>query len=375
MTQLATATANASGAATFSFQGPPTGFSWAATVSVPGVPGRATGKIVVAGFPVAPIYGGGPVGPIPVPSRQVLTIAMNGLTVGQSYLAILAYSVFRGTAPPSTIQPSALSAPMPSTSPYTYGGRQTGNVTISGTVTLTKPMYAARLVVPAGAVLVTHGYPVFAATGATVTGTITARGKDGATGGTGAPGGLYHGGGAGGEETGSGTPTPGTSPTAATYEGGAGGAGYTGGTIHGATGGTTTPGYTYPPTFTEVRSGTLSGGGGGGGCTQKHSTTVVAARGGGGGGVIVLAARTLAGGGTITAQGGNGQANATLSLNIHAAAGGAGGGLVLVFCTTSSFQGTATAAGGTGATISGGPTVGKKAADGSAGLVQVLQAQ
>ena len=267
-----------------------------------------------------------------------------------------------------------------------YGTGADGDVTVTGTVTLTRDMNYRNLTMSAASILNTGGFRVFVSGVLTGTGSILNTGGAGAasaTAGTAATAGWYGGGttgGAGGTAAGN----AGTAHTAGRGVGSTGGAGGTGsggaagaaGTISAVTAATwgaappniatgTSPlslflGRVHSTTIAPIQGGTGGGGGGGDGTAGGG--------GGGGGGVCVVFSRDASGfTGTVGAQGGNG---GSPTAGNRGGGGGGGGGLAALVTSTSTSA-TVNANGGTGGTGFGTGTAGTAGTVGVAMLVTV----
>lgn len=269
-----------------------------------------------------------------------------------------------------------------------FGDGSDGDVTITGTVTLSREMLYNNLTVASGAVLDTANYRVW------VRGTLTNYGVihcDGYSANSryGAPRreaymtfGRSGKGGAGGTGAGS--------AGGFTYvlEGGLGGRGGSGGSGSAGAGGSS-PAGGYPSGFPRLRTlfdlmmmcfirhrgltddypwgdvwcvdGGCGGGGGGGDGTNYGGG------GGGGGGIVWIAARKIINNGTIRARGGNGY-SPTVG-NCGGGGGGGGGGIVLIY-REKSGTGTCDVSGGLGGFGCGTGTAG---ANGQPGVVREFQ--
>jgi hypothetical protein len=230
--------------------------------------------------------------------------------------------------------------------PAWLGDGSDGDVTISGTVTLTRDMLYSSLTVPSGAVVATAGFRIRCTGTITLDGSITNNGTDGAVsgGGLGAPAGTLPGGGNGGftNNSGSGTAAAGFQSGLCLYGGGLGQSVLA---INGATAaqgggnGSDTPTPTIFPTISQMVSGAI--GGGGGGAAYSNISDEVS-NGGGGGGPILILCNEFTGSGALASIGGSGYCEST------GAAGGGGSGNVIVVCFTQSFTGNINVLGGTG---------------------------
>ena len=334
----------ANGTCTVNKDGPPAGYVDNLTFSFPTAPVGATFQLTVSNMVCAIWSGPTPWGPLMISNNESISIYCTGLSPGVVYNGIMAGSRssvddIPASAPafgPTTVAIVNLGTSSVSTSPaFSLGTGGDGNVTLTAGATLTRPMNYASLVVNAGVLLASGGYPIFCTGTVTVNGQIDNSGGNGSTTASAAPGatGTLGGGGlpgGGGPPGGTGT-VNGGSPPAAVVEGGKGG-----NVGSGDTGGSTTG---WPPSLTAANlSATFSGGGGGanaGGAGYYGA--------GAGAGVVLICCAALAGSGTITANGGN------ASTSVPDYCGGGGGGVVLV-CTFSagSFTGSLSASGGTG---------------------------
>jgi len=295
-----------------------------------------------------------------------------------------------------------------------FGDGSDGNVTITGTVTLTRDMFYDNLIVTG--TLNTDGYRVFVRDTISGVGTVTnsntnngGGGAAGATsgGGGGGAGGTLRGSGiwkgvagvAGGQGN-DGTPRPTTPASGANGDrggngasGGAGGLGWVGeaGGLAGVVGTNTTTRRTYDVfgalhfTFYSAAA-TLaqhslvgSSGGGGGSGRDNESSGGGGGGSGGSGGVILIFAARWTGTFTISSIGGNGGNGGNGHVSISVASGGGGGGAggaggVVVFVYgVKTWTGSFTLTGGTGGTggLSGGSgsvTAGVNGANGSTGV-------
>ena len=270
--------------------------------------------------------------------------------------------------------------------PNIFGTGDDGNVTISGTVTMTRDMVYENLTIPTGAVLITGGYRIYVKNTLINRGTIK---HDG----TNASGITFGGGGVGYT-----LPKGGDGASGRTDTGnGANGTGFGAALQSGNNGGGYGGGYTFPPGPTGGNGGsatnvlsslysmnnigialaatitTTSGvlgigpGGGGGSGANNSGVSTSSGGGGGGGGFILIAAKQIDYlGGTISAIGGNG-GNKT-GAGDAAGGGGGGGGMIVLLCMTV-VRGTDIVTGGTAGTGTGESTV---ANAGNPGLVIVV---
>lgn len=268
-----------------------------------------------------------------------------------------------------------------------YGTGQDGAHTVVGTETLTYDAQYTTLVVPAGAILQTDGFRIYATVSVEVEpgGTIRHNGTTATgTGGAGGANGNSLTGGANGGSGSTGTGANGSSAAnqplgmpANTSNGGNGGAALNAG----GTGGTTTfasaSGNPYFYTFLAIRNrmgmttgasgvgtspvSTGCGGGGGGGSGAGNS----GGGGGGGAGTIAIIAPLITNNGAIEARGGNGAPGQ--SGNSGGGGGGGGGRVVIV----GDLVGTAPdVSGGTGGAGLG---TGNAGANGNDGYVITVQ--
>ena len=251
-----------------------------------------------------------------------------------------------------------------------WGDGLDGDVTVSTTKTLDRPMYYHNLTVTATGRIKTNGYPIYVSGVLSIAagGQIDANGEDGADG-SGAAGGA---GGAGGG---------GTSARPLLSRGGAGGAGGTSGGSGAPAGAGGAAGPGLHPTLQPILNLSGCGGGGGGyigsasGATDAVAgtsvlgaaggageTTVVVSQasdaggggGGGGAGVVLIFARTIENAGSILANGGAGGDGAAGPAENAGGGGGGGGGAVFLFFTIDGGLGTIDAAGGLGGLPAGG---------------------
>ena len=274
-----------------------------------------------------------------------------------------------------------------------YGFGFDGDVTISGTVTLTRNMQYNNLIITATGRLKPAGFRVCVKGALTIDvgGSIDDDGPANPTQGTtgaglasrGIYGPLATAGRDGVSITGNGSPVVSGVANASLNSagvlpiGGAGGA--SGGGQTGGTAGT----ITVPPTpqdwalnsilnmGRQIGPGTFGGGSGGGsgGCNTTGGTCTSGAGGCGAGAVMVYAA-TLTNNGRISANGTNG-GNATITGTANGGGGGGGGGgLVFLQTSTSTGTGTVQALGGAGG--AGGGTLGVAGNAGTTGCVVVL---
>lgn len=285
-----------------------------------------------------------------------------------------------------------------------FGDGSDGNVTISGSVTLTRDMYYNNLTISAGAVLITASFRIFVAGTLDITaapaGSIIRNGSNGSTATTGTGGGAGSGnslgslassgsgGGGGAGNTGAGS--GGTQPANYTGNGGQGTGGANGGSGSSGSGGsggtagtqTTLPIHRWAVEFlraTTAIGGGSGGGGGGGGGGNGTSTG-----GGGGGGAagaafIFISANVINRGGstaanTVQVNGGTGGGGAvgqgaTACGGGGGGAGGAGGWIYLAYGSLSGSTATnvLSASGGAGGNGGNGTTTGNGGTGGSSG--------
>lgn len=253
--------------------------------------------------------------------------------------------------------------------PNVFGTGVGGDVTISGTVTLTGEVSYRNLTILAGGILITNGVRVLVSNKLVNNGTIHNDGAaaSGMTAGAAAPAWTEYNGGAGG--TGRNTVGNGAVGTVCNSKfddshmlggsapGAAGGSGGFGGNATNSSGGEDVR--ASLSNIVNLFSGSIpfQGGvlnicGGSGGGSGGLGTGGVGASGGGGGGggVVFISARILVNNGVIRANGGAG-ANATGSGNIGGGSGGGGGMIILI--GTVIIQGTLTANGGAEGTSTG----------------------
>lgn len=266
------------------------------------------------------------------------------------------------------------------TSAIWFGDGSDGNVTISGTVTLTRDMFYDNLTVPAGQTVDVRNYRIFVRNTLDLAGTIHCDGMAGEpNGGWGSiPGaGFYNAnGGAQGANGVSGTTGSNASWPGSTVRlggaGGAGGAGASGAGGSGASGGNTLDQHIggaqgWRNLFALLygrKAGECLGGGGGGG--QGGSDGGLASGGGAGAGVCVVVARRVTGSGVVRAAGG---AGGTSTTGNRGGGGGGGGGVAVLATGSTSTTITASAAGGAGGNPSG---TGAAGSAGSVGRTLIL---
>lgn len=255
-----------------------------------------------------------------------------------------------------------------------FGNGVDGDVTISGTTTLTREMYYNNLTVNTGQILNTAGFRIYVKGTFTLTGTGSVQCKGGNGGnGTGSVGGggvggtapyttqrfpfqpVPGGGGDGGATGGAGTANGGASPAgqaiALSLAGTTNypiqlyvGAGATGGGGHGAT---PTAGLAGTPTY--IFYGAV--GKAGGTATGAASAALGGGGGGAGGGCMVIYAKTISGSGSFSVVGGTGGNGMTSSTTYSGnGSGGNGGSVTVYYRTQSSWTGTLVATGGSAGT-------------------------
>lgn len=294
---------------------------------------------------------------------------------------------------------------------FYYGDGSDGNVTITGTTTLTRDMYYDTLTIASGGILETAMFKVFAKTAINIQsgGKIRCNGRNGnnATGQAGAAttGALYSGtlGGIAGSvgadgSTGTNVGTlagssANASPTFVSGIAGGGGAGGNGASSLGGAGSTNTnTGYReiktayhfnlFPITNQVIGGGTgiyivlqsiRGAGGGGGGAGQ-------AGGGGGGaaerGGIVFLCSPSITHNGTIECIGGNGGNGANAVGTNAGGGGGAGGGtggFIVTLSETFTGSGTYNVSGGSAGTGGSGTGTGTAGSAGTAGLAGAIR--
>lgn len=255
-----------------------------------------------------------------------------------------------------------------------FGDGSDGNLTVSGTTTITTDKNYDTLIVQSGGILIVAGARVRCKTLCQVDagGIIHADGGAGAAAGTAGTAtaqgmlGLPSAGGAGGTAAGS------AGVTVASGSGGAGGAGGLGASGAGGAAGSFSSllgnfgttgrgvefvmlGHVYVNGFVASAKGGAGGGGGGGDGTAGGG-------GGAGGGVFTLAAKSLTNAGSIRANGGAGGSPAAGN---RGGGGGGGGGWIGLIYNTKSGAGTITCTGGTGGTKQGTGVNGTNGSDGT----------
>lgn len=213
--------------------------------------------------------------------------------------------------------------------PYGYG--TDSNVTIAGTVTLTRDMFYSNLTINAGAVLNTAGFRVFVRDTCTINsgGIIQNNGSagSGSAAGAGAPAATLGGGGSGASGLVNSSVAGTNIVDALGGNGGQGGSGGTGGmaTAVASTNGGPDIIKTFPNAIQgrQLAGGVIRGGAGGG--SGLGSSGAAGGGGGGGGGVVMIAAHIITGtSGTVQARGGNGGTGSP------GGGGGGGGGCVII---------------------------------------------
>ena len=255
-----------------------------------------------------------------------------------------------------------------------FGDGSDGNLTVSGTTTITTDKNYDTLIVQSGGILIVAGARVRSKTLCQVDagGIIHADGGAGAAAGTAGTAtaqgmlGLPSAGGAGGTAAGS------AGVTVSSGSGGAGGAGGLGASGAGGAAGSFSSllgnfgttgrgvefvmlGHVYANGIVAPAKGGAGGGGGGGDGTAGGG-------GGAGGGVFTLAAKSLTNAGSIRANGGAGGSPAAGN---RGGGGGGGGGWIGLIYNTKSGAGTITCTGGTGGTKQGTGVNGTNGSDGT----------
>lgn len=266
-----------------------------------------------------------------------------------------------------------------------FGTGSDGDVTITGTTTLTRDMHYEDLTIAVGGILEPNGFRVFCSHSLTNLGTIRSNGSNGSdagggggAGGAGAGRGTLGGGGTGGN----GGTDGGAGSTPGTGNGGFGGAGGAGGAVGGSAGGTATNVWSDTPSPIVVIAGleyydstvlALAVGGGGGGGGEDNGPSDDGGGGGGGGGLILICAPTFRSSGTIQANGGSGGSGGTGGAGGDGGGGGGGGGGALLVVTRESttLAGTRTYTGGTG----GGGGTSDPGSNGSNGAEFIIQVE
>lgn len=246
-----------------------------------------------------------------------------------------------------------------------YGDGSDGNVTISGSVTLTRDMFYNNLTITTGAALDPAGYRIFVkgtldltsapAAGISRTGAngSNATGSSGASAGS-SNSGIHVGGGIGGGNGGSSTNTNGNQGSANTNPanmiGGLAGNGGKGGDSAAGTGGaqrtaTDSGGNQWQTSFrrwtdflaraASIYNGGSGGPGGSGGAGSGSASNGGGGGGGAGGGVLWISARTVTCAGATAASiqakggdGGNGRSSSTANAAGGGGGAGAGGGFI-----------------------------------------------
>ena len=266
-----------------------------------------------------------------------------------------------------------------------YGGGSAGDLTVTGTTTLTAEAYYNNLTVAAGGTLKPAGYRIFVksalsiaatgsinddgnnASGITQGAALAARAFLGGAAGAGAAGRTAQGIGT----TGSGTASSSFNDAGLQPNGGRGGDGsatYTGGAAGTATILTPNPQrangcWQAGRPYGSTSFWTGGAGGGSGGLKITSPDTPTSGGGGSGGGCVWIAAKTVSNSGRISANGGNGGDAAGVTVSGAGGGAGGGGGLVwLITDTAASATGIVQANGGTG-----GLGAGTGATDGGSG--------
>lgn len=108
--QHASATADASGDATFTFPDVPQGEIWCGTTQIPGAPATAVGMVTASGELIGQTTGSGSFGPWTCGSSRHLVISITGLTPHQQYQAIwhadssgASFSTYPAAITPTTV--------------------------------------------------------------------------------------------------------------------------------------------------------------------------------------------------------------------------------------------------------------------------------
>lgn len=254
------------------------------------------------------------------------------------------------------------------------GDGSDGDHTVAGTETLTRDMYYDTLTVPAGTVLNTANYAVFAKSAIINEGSIRNNGgaggdgavSSGGTAGAAVASGTLGGGSAGGAGGNGANGTAGTAigTSAIGGQGGNGGAGdtssdsFTGGLAGALTSPTTAAGGTRIGarlgsliTGRDLLGNILRGGTGGGGGGSGEDTGGLNRSGGGGGagaGVMLLVTPRLANNGVISANGGDGGDGSNAIASSGGGGGGGGGGAIGLVCADETGSGSVTVSGGAG---------------------------
>jgi hypothetical protein len=261
-----------------------------------------------------------------------------------------------------------------------FGSGIDGDVTITGTTTLTRDMYYNDLTITNTGVLIPAGFLIF------VKGKLSI-----------AAGGKIQSDGSNGEPASGATPGAGGAGAVTVglnfYKAGAGGAGATGGSAGTLNGSAGTAGGSPSGLYGKTPRRTIAGCGGGGGGNHgnvaragvsgensdygpsagsggagigSNSLAYGGGGGGGGGGCIEIYANEIDNAGTISADGGNGGDGIGSSATRSGGGGGGSGGLILIFygTTSGSGVGTLTATGG----VHGGGAWGNAGTDGSDGF-------
>ncbi len=256
-----------------------------------------------------------------------------------------------------------------------WGDGSDGNVTISGTTTLTTDMFYNTLTVQSGGILKTNGYRVYCKTALIV----DSGGKvhfDGNSASAATPGSAVSPGSTDGSVAGSATNGSGVGTNTSNQSAGAfGGRGGNGGAGSGGAGGvsgtipspTSVIGGRFPKALPQLATGQLSQAqtlGGGTAGASGGGTSVSGGAGGAAGGVMVINAKSVTNNGTISANGG---AGGTMPSGNKGGGGGGGGGVVVINCE--SFTGTTPTA--TGGALGAGVGTGVNGTAGANGTVFV----
>ena len=266
-----------------------------------------------------------------------------------------------------------------------YGDGSDGNLTVTGTTTLTNTFLYDTITIQAGGILKPAGYRIYARTLV-----IDAGGKIDDSGNAGVAGvagagltvrgylGAFSGAGAAGTAATAAGTNAGSAQTLATptrADGGqpTGGNGGAAGVSSGGLGRVSTAATLGRKSYPHILEGRFAntqfscGAGGGSGANIIPSTS---GAGGGGGGMVWVAAKSITNNGTICAGGGNG-GNATLNAGTASGGGGGGsGGIVQVIYNTLAGSGTIVANGGTGGALAG---IGFVGLPGSVGVINLMR--
>lgn len=361
-------------------------FAYSTVATAPSPATSGTSLVVATGdgvrFPTVPFNATvWPTGSSPTAANaeivRVTAISTDTLTITRTQEGSSARTVVVGDQIAATVTAKTLTDAEQGLIAGFCGDGSDGNVTISGTTTLTRDMWYDTLTVQSGGTLKTVGFKVYCKTLCQVDsgGTIHANGTA-ATSATAAAASTAGSLGVG-QAGANGTTTAGATLANISYlGGGSGGAGGTGASGAGGAGRLAPSLFAANSQFRQLPQSSLgflwensantrqigggaSGGGGGG------DTTNSGGGGGTGGNVLIINARTVINNGTITATGGAGFSTTTGNTG---GGGGGGGGLVIV--NTTSFTGTTpTAAGGAGGTKTG---TGTNGTAGTTGTVSVL---